>query len=43
MRGDDPVIAEVAKTLLSLADGDSENAQVARLALRELHAACHSA
>lgn len=43
VRGDDPVIAEVAKTLLSLAEGDSENAQVARIALRELHAACHSA
>ena len=42
MRGEDPVIAEVAKALLSLAEGDSENAQVARIALRELHAACHS-
>ncbi len=43
MRSDDPVIAEVAKTLLSLAEGESENAQVARIALRQLHAACHSA
>jgi len=43
MRSDDPVIAEVAKTLLSLAEGESENAQIARIALRELHAACHSA
>ena len=43
MRSDDPVIAEVAKTLLSSAEGESENAQVARIALRELHAACHSA
>jgi DNA repair exonuclease SbcCD nuclease subunit len=42
MRSDDPVIAEVARTLLSLAEGESENAQVARIALRELHAACHS-
>ena len=42
MRGEDPVIAEVAKALLSLAEGDSENSQVARIALRELHAACHS-
>lgn len=41
-RSDDPVIAEVARALLSLAVGESENAQVARIALRELHAACHS-
>ncbi len=42
-RADDPVIAAVATALLSTADGDSEEAQVARLALRELYATCHSA
>jgi len=43
MRGDDPVIAAVAKALLLSAQGDSEEAQIARLALRELYTACHSA
>ena len=42
-RAYDPVIAAVATALLSTADGDSEEAQVARLALRELYATCHSA
>ena len=42
-RADDPVIAAVATALLSTAAGDSEEAQVARLALRELYATCHSA
>ena len=39
-RGTDPLIANVAKHLIEQSDGDDEDAQVARIALRELHAAC---
>lgn len=38
-RADDPLISDVAATLVSRAQGDSEEAAIARLALRELHAA----
>jgi DNA repair exonuclease SbcCD nuclease subunit len=37
----DPVIARVASTLAAQSAGTGEEATVARLALRELHAACH--
>ncbi len=39
-RGLDPLIANVARELVEQSDGDDEDAQVARVALRELHAAC---
>ena len=39
-RGLDPLIANVARQLVEQSDGDDEDAQVARVALRELHAAC---
>jgi hypothetical protein len=39
-RSGDPLIASVARQLVERAAGDSEEAQVARIALRELHAAC---
>ena len=39
-RGADPLIANVARQLVEQSDGDDEDAQVARIALRELHAAC---
>ena len=39
-RSGDPLIASVACKLVERAAGDSEEAQVARIALRELHAAC---
>jgi hypothetical protein len=39
-RADDPLIATVARQLVSQIDGDGEDAAVARLALRELHSAC---
>lgn len=38
-RPDDPLIANVAKELVSRARGDTEDAEFARIALRELHAA----
>ena len=38
--GADPLIANVARHLVEQSDGDNEDAQVARVALRELHAAC---
>jgi len=41
-RSDDPLIAAVASQLVSQIDGDSESAAIARLALRELHAALAS-
>lgn len=39
-QGRDPLIARVAGKLIEQAVGDSEDAQVARIALRELHAVC---
>ncbi len=39
-RAGDPLIARVARKLVDLGDGPSEEAVFARLALRELHAAC---
>lgn len=39
-RSADPLISSVARKLVEQAVGDSEDAQVARIALRELHAAC---
>ena len=39
-RGADPLIANVARQLVEQSDGDNDDAQVARIALRELHAAC---
>ena len=39
-RSGDPLIASVARKLVERAVGESEEAQVARIALRELHAAC---
>lgn len=39
-RGADPLIANVARQLVKQSDDDNEDAQVARVALRELHAAC---
>lgn len=39
-RSADPLIASVARKLVEQADGESDAAQVARIALRELHAAC---
>ena len=39
-RGEDPLIATVATRLVTEAGGDGEDAAIARLALRELHAAC---
>lgn len=39
-RGVDPLITNVARRLVEQSDGDNEDAQVARIALRELHAAC---
>lgn len=42
MRTADPVTSRVARELLVLASGNGEEADVARIALRQLHAACHS-
>ena len=39
-RSGDPLIASVARKLVERAAGDGEEAQVARIVLRELHAAC---
>ncbi|MES2475283.1 MAG: DNA repair exonuclease [Verrucomicrobiota bacterium] len=39
LRAEDPLIATVARNLVAAMDGDSEDAAIARLALRELHAA----
>ena len=39
-RSEDPLIAMVAGKLVELADGSDEEAAVARVALRELHAVC---
>jgi len=39
-RAEDPLIARVADQLVAQIEGDSEDAAIARLALRELHAAC---
>ena len=39
-RAADPLIANVASQLVSGIEGDTEDATIARLALRELHAAC---
>ncbi|MEZ5277101.1 MAG: metallophosphoesterase [Opitutaceae bacterium] len=39
-RASDPLIANVAGQLVQRATGDYEDAQVVRIALRELHAAC---
>ena len=39
-RPDDPLIASVASQLVELCEG--EDTEVARLALRELHAACQA-
>ena len=36
----DPLIANVAAKLVEQSEGDDEDAQTARIALRELHAAC---
>jgi len=41
-RSGDPLISLVAAKLVSLAAGESDQAAVARIALRELHAACGS-
>lgn len=41
-RTDDPLIATVARQLVSQIRGDDEDAAIARLALRELHSACLS-
>ena len=38
-RPSDPLISRVAETLVAEASGDDEDAEVARIALRELHAA----
>ncbi len=40
VRSGDPLIARVARKLVEQAVGETEEAQVARTALRELHAAC---
>lgn len=39
-RAEDPLIAAVASQLVSQIEGEGEEAAIARLALRELHAAC---
>ena len=39
-RSEDPLIASVASQLVSQIDGETEDAAITRLALRELHAAC---
>jgi hypothetical protein len=39
-RSGDPLIASVARKLVERASGESDDAQVARIALRELQAAC---
>jgi len=39
-RAEDPLISAVAGQLVSQIDGEDEDAAIARLALRELHAAC---
>jgi len=36
----DPLISRVAAALVTQAEGTDENASIARIALRELHAAC---
>jgi hypothetical protein len=38
-RPSDPLISRVAEALIAEASGDDEEAEVARIALRELHAA----
>ena len=42
MRTADPVTSRVARELLVLASDNGEDADVARIAIRQLHAACHS-
>ncbi|MFH1963990.1 MAG: DNA repair exonuclease [Acidobacteriota bacterium] len=39
-RGSDPLIANVARKLVEQSVGDNDDGRVARIALRELHAAC---
>lgn len=39
-RASDPLITSVARQLVEQSDGDDDDAEVARIALRELHAAC---
>lgn len=39
-RTSDPLISNVAGQLVEGANGENEDAQVARIALRELHASC---
>ncbi len=39
-RASDPLITSVARQLVEQSDGDGDDAEVARIALRELHAAC---
>ena len=41
LRASDPLITQVAKKLVDTAEGTDENALIAQLALRELHAACN--
>ena len=41
-RSGDPLIARVATRLVTQATGSDEQAAIARVALRELHAACHT-
>ena len=41
-RASDPLIARVAETLISKACGNDEQAEIARIALRELYVALHS-
>jgi DNA repair exonuclease SbcCD nuclease subunit len=41
-RAEDPLISRVAARLVEQAAGSGERAAIARIALRELHAACHS-
>jgi hypothetical protein len=41
-RAGDPLVALVATKLVSLAGSSTDEAAVARIALRELHAACHA-
>ncbi len=42
-RAEDPLISRVALNLVKQAEGTSEKAVIARLALRQLHALCQSA
>ena len=41
-RASDPLVARVAGVLIARARGNDEQAEVARVALRELHVALHS-